>query len=108
MGLLDKVKDVANKATEQAKHGIAVGKEKVEDAKLRKQIDETLEAIGRIVVRQRRGEAPADADAQIDAAVQQITDLEAQIEANDGAAAAGASAATPGEAAPAGEAPPAG
>ena len=83
MGLLDKVKDAATKATEQAKHGVAVGKEKVEDIKLRKQIDETNASIGALVVQQRRGSAPADADAQIDAAIARITELEAQIESND-------------------------
>jgi hypothetical protein len=94
MSLLDKVKDaatkaaeqskqVANKAAEQSKHALAVGKEKVEDVKLRKQLDETFEKIGRIVVSQRRGSADADADAQIDAAVAEVGDLETQIEANN-------------------------
>jgi hypothetical protein len=103
MGLLDKVKDVANKATEQAKHGIAVGKEKVEDVRLRKQVQELLAEIGDLVVSQRRGTAPADADAQIDAKIASITELEAQIEANAAADAADASAegdATSGDATP--------
>src|SRR3954452_18323232 len=82
MGILDKVKDAATKATEQAKHGIAVGKEKVEETKLRKQMDETFESIGRLVVQQRRGEAPSDADAQIATAVAHIAELEQQIEAH--------------------------
>ena len=69
MGILDKVKDAATKATEQAKHGVALGKEKVEETKLRKQIDESHEGIGRLVVLQRLGSAPADADVEIDAAV---------------------------------------
>lgn len=86
MSLLNKVKDVANKAAEQSKHAIAVGKEKVEDAKLRKQLDETFEKIGRLVVAQRRSSAPADADAQIDAAVTEVDKLEADIEANNVAA----------------------
>ena len=81
MGILDKVKDAATKAGEQAKHGIAVGKEKVEETKLRKQIDDTFEQIGRLVVQQRNTSAPADADAQIDAAVARVAELEAQIEA---------------------------
>ena len=40
MGLLDKVKDVAGKAAEGAKHATAVGKEKIEDARLQKKITE--------------------------------------------------------------------
>ena len=83
MGLLDKVKDVAGKAAEGAKHATAVGKEKIEDARLQKKITELCEEIGRIVLQQRRGEAAADADAQIDAKVAEIGDLERQIEEND-------------------------
>ncbi len=95
MGLLDKVKDVANKATEQAKHGIAVGKEKVEDVRLRKQVEDLLQEIGDLVVSQRRGSAPADADAQIDAKIAKITELEQQIDASD--AAGGATGGVTGE-----------
>jgi len=83
MGLLDKVKDVAGKAAEGAKHATAVGKEKIEDARLQKKITELCEEIGRIVIAQRRGEAAADADAQIGAKVAEIGDLERQIEEND-------------------------
>jgi hypothetical protein len=83
MGLLDKVKDVAGKAAEQAKHGVAVGKEKIEDAKLKKQIEELLQQIGELVVQRTRGAAPADADTQIDEKVAKITELEATIEANN-------------------------
>ena len=83
MGLLDKVKDVAGKAAEQAKHATEVGKEKLEDRKLSKQLETLLQEIGEIVVAQRRGTAAADADAQITAKIVEITDLEAQIEANN-------------------------
>ena len=83
MGLLDKVKDVAGKAADQAKHGLAVGKEKIEDTKLKKQVEDLLQEIGELVVMSRRGEAPADADAQIDAKVAKIAELEAAISAND-------------------------
>jgi hypothetical protein len=82
MGLLDKVKETANKAAEGAKHATAVGKEKFEDARLSKKIGDLLQEIGDIVVKQRRNDAPADADAQIDAKVAEITDLEAQMAAN--------------------------
>jgi hypothetical protein len=82
MGFLDKAKDAANKAADKAKQATAVGKEKLEDAQLNKKISKAAEEIGRLVVAQRRDEAPADADAQIDAKVAEITELEAQIEAN--------------------------
>jgi hypothetical protein len=87
MGLLDKVKDVAGKAAEQAKHATEVGKEKLEDRKLAKQVETLLQEIGEIVVGQRRGSAPADGDAQITAKIAEIADLEKQIEANNVAAA---------------------
>jgi hypothetical protein len=102
MGLLDKVKDVAGKAADQAKHGLAVGKEKIEDSKLKKQIEELLQEIGELIVMSRRGEAPADADAQIDSKVAKVAELEAAIAAND-VKAAGASEAAPTEAASAGD-----
>src|SRR4051812_25562068 len=82
MGLLDKVKETAGKAADSAKHATAVGKEKIEDARLQKKIKDLCEEIGTLVVAQRRNEAAPDADAQIDAKVAEIADLEKQIEAN--------------------------
>ena len=83
MGFLDKVKDAAGKAADQAKHATAVGKEKLEDTRLQKKINDACQEIGALVVAQRRNEAPADADAQIDAKVAEIADLEKQQEANN-------------------------
>jgi hypothetical protein len=89
MGFLDKAKDAAGKAADKAKQATAAGKEKVEDMRLQKKVDELAEEIGKIVVLQKRGTAPADADAQIDAKVAEITELEHQIENNSPEAAAG-------------------
>jgi hypothetical protein len=83
MGFLDKMKDAASKAAEQAKHATNAGKEKIEDVRLQKKINDLCEEIGALVVAQRRNEAPADADAQIDAKVAEIAELEKQIEAHD-------------------------
>ena len=83
MGFLDKVKDAAGKAADQAKHATAVGKEKIEDARLQKKINDLCQEIGALVVAQRRNEAPADAAAQIDAKVAEIGEVEKQMEAND-------------------------
>jgi hypothetical protein len=91
MGFLDKMKDAASKATEQAKHATNVGKEKFEDVRLKKKIDELCEQIGQLVVAQKRNEAPADADAQIDAKVAEIAELEKQMDANSVASGDGAS-----------------
>ena len=82
MGFLDKVKDAAGKAADQAKHATAVGKEKLEDVRLQKKINDLCEEIGALVVAQRRNEAPADADAQIDAKVAEIAEIEKQMEEN--------------------------
>jgi hypothetical protein len=83
MGFLDKVKDAAGKAADQAKHATAVGKEKLEETRLQKKINELCQEIGALVVAQRRNEAPADANTQIDAKVAEIADIEKQMEANN-------------------------
>ena len=82
MGFLDKMKETANKAAEGAKHATAVGKEKFDDARLTKKINDLCQEIGELVVVQRRNEAPADADAQIDAKIAEIADLEKQMNDN--------------------------
>lgn len=83
MGFLDKVKETAGKAADQAKHATAVGKEKIEDARLQKKVNDLCQEIGELIVAQRRNEAPEDAPAQIDAKVAEIAELEKQMEAND-------------------------
>jgi len=80
MTFLEKMKDVANKTAESAKHATAVGKGKFEDAKLSKRINDLCREIGELVVAQRRNEAPADAVAQIDAKVSEVGDIEKQLE----------------------------
>ena len=82
MGFLDKMKDAAGKAAEGAKHATAVGKEKIEDTRLQKKINDLCQEIGALVVAQRRNEAPADTDAQIDAKVAEIADLEKKMDEN--------------------------
>ena len=83
MGFLDKMKDAATKAADQAKHATNVGKEKLEDVRLHKKINDLCEEIGALVVAQKRNEAPADVDAQIDAKVAEIAEIEKQIDANN-------------------------
>ena len=94
MGFLDKMKDAAGKAAEGAKHATAVGKEKIEDARLQKKIGDLCQEIGSLVVAQKRNEAPADADSQIDAKVAEIAELEKQMESNSAAAGSGDQPAT--------------
>ena len=94
MGFLDKVKDAAGKAADQAKHATAVVKEKLEDRNLQKKMNDLLQEIGALVVAQKRNEAPEDATAQIDAKVAEIADVEKQMEANNVAGESDGSAAT--------------
>ena len=91
MGFVDKVKDTATKAADQAKHATAVGKEKLEDRSLHKKINELQQEIGALVVAQRRNEAPDDAATRIDVKVAEIAEIEAHFESNNpgGEAAAG-------------------
>ena len=82
MGFLDKVKDTANKAADQAKQATAVGKERLEDRNLQKKINELQQEIGALVVAQRRNDAPDDAATRIDVKVAEIGELEAQMASN--------------------------
>jgi hypothetical protein len=82
MGFLDKVKDTANKAADQAKHATAVGKEKLEDRTLSKKINELQQEIGALVVAQRRNVAPDDAATRIDVKVAEIAEIEQQLASN--------------------------
>ena len=93
MGFLDKVKETAGTAADQAKHATAVGKEQIEDARLQKKINDLCQEIGALVVAQRRNEAPDDANAQIDAKVAEIAELEKQQATNSGSDDAGEAAA---------------
>jgi hypothetical protein len=89
------VKDAAGKGLDQAKHATAVGKEKIEDVRLQKKINDLCQEIGALVVAQKRNEAPDDAATQIDAKVAEIGEIEKQMEANDIADAAGGSTGPP-------------
>jgi hypothetical protein len=71
MGLLDKAKEKASRLAEQAK-------DKIEDVKEKRKVDELLDDLGRIVYRQRteRGE-PGD-DAEIGRLIDELRTLEAE------------------------------
>lgn len=90
MSLLDKAKKIAEQ-----------GKGKLEDIRELKAVNDLYAEVGRLAVQQRRGTAPADADAQIEAKVAEITKLE-----EENATSASAPAATPPSAPPASSVPP--
>jgi hypothetical protein len=80
MGLLDKVKETAQKGADLAKDGVKAGQDKIDTMKLEKKIGELKQELGGIVYLQRTGAPPADADAEIARIVGEITDTEAELE----------------------------
>jgi hypothetical protein len=76
MSILDKVKETAGKVTDKAKEGVEVGKEKVGDLKLKREIDALHQEIGSLTVAKQRGDAPEDVDTRISAKVSEALELE--------------------------------
>lgn len=82
MGFLDKVKDTAKQVGDKAQELGDKGKEKLEDHKLHKQIEEHQTEIGGLVYAQRTGSGTPESDARIDELVAAITAAEQEIGAN--------------------------
>jgi membrane protein involved in colicin uptake len=83
MGLLDKVKAQAQNVAAEAKKATDKAQDKVGQLQLRKKADEAAKQLGYLVHKERTGGAPAGADT--DRLVQEITDLEAQMSAEESA-----------------------
>ncbi|MDQ3915301.1 MAG: hypothetical protein M3323_08240 [Actinomycetota bacterium] len=101
MGLLDKVKAQAQNVAAEAKKATAQAQDKVGDMQLRKKADAAAKQLGYLVHKERTGGAPGGDDA--DRLVQEITDLEAQMaaeEAPEGPPQEGTAEATPAPAPP--------
>jgi len=81
MGLMDKIKDTANKAAEGVQKAAETGQEKLEETKLKKKIGELKGELGGVVYAQRRGSAPENAEAEITRLVGEITAVENQVAA---------------------------
>jgi hypothetical protein len=81
MGFMDKIKDTAAKAGDKIQTGVDAGKDKVEETKLKRQIEGNQKEIGAIVYQQRTGAGPTDADVKIAKLVDEIKDAEAKIAA---------------------------
>ena len=78
MGLVDKAKDAAKKATDAAQKGAAEAKDKAHDFNLKRQVNSLAQELGLLVVRQRDGEGGLDGD--IDRLVSEIRATQAEIE----------------------------
>ncbi|MFN2587089.1 MAG: hypothetical protein ABR613_03065 [Actinomycetota bacterium] len=100
MGLLDKVKAQAQNVAAEAKKATATAQDKVGQMQLRKKADEAAKQLGYLVHKERTGGASGGADA--DRLVQEISELEAQMAADeaDAPAQADAPAETPATPAP--------
>ena len=81
MGLMDKIKDTANKAAEGVQKAAESGQEKLEESKLKKKIGDMKEELGGIVFAQRTGNAAENADAEITRIVGEIQTAEEHLSA---------------------------
>ncbi len=79
MGLLDKVKETAQKGADLAKDGVKAGQDKLDEQKLKKKVAELKEELGGIVYGQRTGSPPENADAEIERIVGEIQAAEAEL-----------------------------
>ena len=79
MGLLDKVKETAQKGVDKTKEAVSAGQDMLEERKLEKQISDLKEELGGLVYGQKTG-APADnAETEIARIVGEITATEAEL-----------------------------
>jgi hypothetical protein len=82
MGLLDKVKETAQKGADLAKDGVKAGQGKLDTIKLEKKIGELKEELGGVVYLQKVGTPADDADAEVERIVGEIKAAEAELAAD--------------------------
>ena len=73
MGLLDKVKETAQKGADLAKEGVKAGQDKIDESKLKKKVGDLKEELGGVVYGQRVGALPADQESEITRIVAEIS-----------------------------------
>lgn len=79
MGLMDKVKETAQKGADAAKGAVSAGQDKLDDMKAEKRIKELKEELGGLVYGQKTGKPADDLDAEIARIVSEITEAEKAI-----------------------------
>ena len=79
MGLLDKIKDTANKAAEGVQKAAESGQEKLEESKLNRKVGDLKEELGGIVFAQRTGAAAENAEAEITRVIDEIQTAEGTL-----------------------------
>jgi hypothetical protein len=85
MGLLDKVKETAQKGADLAKEGVKAGQDKLDEQKLKKKVGDLKEELGGVVYDQKAGRTSADLDPEVEIAriVAEINAAEAELAAAD-------------------------
>jgi hypothetical protein len=81
MGLVDKARDAAKRATEAAQKGAGEARDKAQELSLKRRLNALAEDLGHIVFRQREGETGLDAE--VDRLVSEMRGVRAEIEALD-------------------------
>jgi len=68
MGLLDKVKETAQKGADLAKDGVKAGQDKLDEQKLKKKIGDLKEELGGVVYAQKSGTTTEGVDPEVEIA----------------------------------------
>jgi hypothetical protein len=82
MGLLDKVKETAQKGADLAKDGVKAGQGKIDTIKLEKKIGDLKQELGGVVYLQKIGTPAENADTEIARLVNEIRDADAELSAD--------------------------
>jgi hypothetical protein len=81
VGLVDKARDAAKRATEAAQKGASEARDKAQELSLKRRLNGLAEDLGHVVFRQRDGETGLDAE--VDRLVSAMRAVRAEIEALD-------------------------
>jgi hypothetical protein len=81
MGLVDKAREAAKRATEAAQKGASEAKDKAQELTLKRRLNALAEELGHVVFRQREGEAGLDAE--VDRLVAEMRGVQAEVEGLD-------------------------
>jgi hypothetical protein len=68
MGLLDKVKETAQKGADLAKDGVKAGQDKLDEQKLKKKVSDLKEELGSVVYAQKSGTTAEGVDPEVEIA----------------------------------------
>jgi hypothetical protein len=85
MGLLDKVKETAQKGADLAKDGVKAGQGKIDEQKSKKKVGDLKDELGGVVYAQKSGTTPEGVDAEVEIAriVAEINAVEAELASAD-------------------------